>query len=354
MKLYGIEKNSKMGAYWPTLKLARLEPRVYELVEKVFQKYPDSTKSQFHRLSGLPQRSYVASLRRLISGDSWTAVLKDATKAKEGRPKGKYSTTAKQKAREGASSSISRPLEAGHVQEERDLSRLQEEKEKVREENANLKAANAKLEEEKSNFKEANAKLEEEKSKFMEANAKLEEEKSNFMEANAKLEEEKSKFMEANAKLEEEKSKFMEANAKLEEENNKLRQTPKHSATKPEGAPPTKKMKILTTWDYSAIEVGQEVGVLYTQPKQRVFYGRVEHVDLAEGVKVAFYRTNKKGVIFTTVAERDWVEPNYIIDNNVQLSKDGSTLSLSKAEEERLDKKFKMYMLYWEPEEEES
>ncbi|KAI8493169.1 hypothetical protein Bbelb_291730 [Branchiostoma belcheri] len=60
------------------LTLATLEPPLYHLVQKVLERHPHSTKSQFRRLFGLNHKTYEACLKKLANEANWSTVLKEA------------------------------------------------------------------------------------------------------------------------------------------------------------------------------------------------------------------------------------------------------------------------------------
>ncbi|KAI8516600.1 hypothetical protein Bbelb_051810 [Branchiostoma belcheri] len=59
------------------LTLATLES-LYHLVQKVLERHPHSTKSQFRRLFGLNHKTYEACLKKLANEANWSTVLKEA------------------------------------------------------------------------------------------------------------------------------------------------------------------------------------------------------------------------------------------------------------------------------------
>ncbi|KAI8493983.1 hypothetical protein Bbelb_283300 [Branchiostoma belcheri] len=60
------------------LTLATLEPPLYHLVQKVLERHPHSTKSQFRRLFGLNHKTYEVCLKKLANEANWSTVLKEA------------------------------------------------------------------------------------------------------------------------------------------------------------------------------------------------------------------------------------------------------------------------------------
>eukprot|EP00058_Branchiostoma_floridae_P009182 XP_002594670.1 hypothetical protein BRAFLDRAFT_104857 [Branchiostoma floridae] len=307
LKVFGLQDRSKMGPYWQVLRLAKFAPPVYQLVEKIFHIHPDTTKSKFNRLHGLTKEGYKACLEKLARGESWATVLKEANAS---RPKKKGCATCTRKTTQPNKTSAEDNSE--YIQDqERVIAKLRKEAE--------------------SSSKEA---------KSLEPEAKRQ---KIDLEQNIKtLEQRNEKLMEDLGRSEEQYRKRRERDMDQERVIAKLRKEAESSSKEAKSLEPeAKRQKILTTWDNSAIEEGQEVGVIYTLPKEQLFYGRVQTMNL-EKVKVAFYKTTKKS-ISTSVVERTWVDPIYIVDNHVQLSKDGSTLSLSKAEEMRIKEKTKKY-----------
>ncbi|XP_035657688.1 uncharacterized protein LOC118403210 [Branchiostoma floridae] len=296
LKVFGLQDRSKMGPYWQVLRLAKFAPPVYQLVEKIFHIHPDTTKSKFNRLHGLTKEGYKACLEKLARGESWATVLKEANAS---RPKKKGCATCTRKTTQPNKTSAEDNSE--YIQDlEQDIKTLGERNEKLMED------------------------IETSQNKERHTLARMNEyaEKEEVLQKDIAQKDKQIKDQErVIAKLRKEAESSSKEAKSLE--------------------PEAKRQKILTTWDNSAIEEGQEVGVIYTLPKEQLFYGRVQTMNL-EKVKVAFYKTTKKS-ISTSVVERTWVDPIYIVDNHVQLSKDGSTLSLSKAEEMRIKEKTKKY-----------
>ncbi|KAI8516397.1 ATP binding [Branchiostoma belcheri] len=108
-----------------------------------------------------------------------------------------------------------------------------------------------------------------------------------------------------------------------------------HEATEP--AP--KSRKTLHNWEGKTITMGKMVAVVYSSPRQ-VYYGRVADIAEREGeqvVMVDFFKKARKSLVAN--GERQPVPPTFILDTDVQVVKNGETLSLSQGEDGRLKKK---------------
>ncbi|XP_078695021.1 uncharacterized protein LOC144923975 [Branchiostoma floridae x Branchiostoma belcheri] len=108
-----------------------------------------------------------------------------------------------------------------------------------------------------------------------------------------------------------------------------------HEATEP--AP--KSRKTLHNWEGKTITMGKMVAVVYSSPRQ-VYYGRVADIAEREGeqvVMVDFFKKARKSLVAN--GEREPVPPTFILDTDVQVVKNGETLSLSQGEDGRLKKK---------------
>ncbi|XP_019627243.1 PREDICTED: uncharacterized protein LOC109472108 [Branchiostoma belcheri] len=108
-----------------------------------------------------------------------------------------------------------------------------------------------------------------------------------------------------------------------------------HEATEP--AP--KSRKTLHNWEGKTITMGKMVAVVYSSPHQ-VYYGQVADIAEREGeqvVMVDFFKKARKSLVAN--GERQPVPPTFILDTDVQVVKNGETLSLSQGEDGRLKKK---------------